>query len=51
VSRPRPTVSSSNEYDAYFRQAQEFAERFAAREGVVDGFLEWDRALLMALTG
>jgi hypothetical protein len=35
MSRPRPTVSSPNEYDAYFRQAQEFAERFAACDGVV----------------
>lgn len=33
--RPRPTVSSRNEYDAFFRQAQEFAEHFAACEGVV----------------
>jgi hypothetical protein len=35
MSRPRPTISSPNEYDAYFHQAQEFAERFAACEGVV----------------
>jgi hypothetical protein len=35
MSRPRPTTSSPNEYDAYFRQAQVFADRFAACEGVV----------------
>jgi hypothetical protein len=35
MSRPRPTVSSPNEYDAYFRQAQVFADRFSACEGVV----------------
>jgi hypothetical protein len=28
MTRPRPTISSPNEYDAYFRQAQEFAKRF-----------------------
>jgi hypothetical protein len=35
MSRPTPTISSPNEYDAYFRQAQQFAERFAGCEGVV----------------
>jgi hypothetical protein len=35
MSRPRPTISSPNEYDAYFRQAQVFAERFVACDGVV----------------
>jgi hypothetical protein len=35
MSRPTPTISSPNEYDAYFRQSQEFADRFAACEGVV----------------
>ena len=34
MSRPRPTVSSPNEYDAYFRQAQVFADCFAVYEGV-----------------
>jgi predicted nucleotidyltransferase len=34
VTRPRPTISSPNEYDAYFRQAREFAARFATCEGV-----------------
>ncbi len=34
-TRPRPTVSSANEYDAYFRQARGFADRFAVCEGVV----------------
>jgi len=28
-------VSSPDEYDAYFRQAQAFADRFAVCEGVV----------------
>jgi predicted nucleotidyltransferase len=32
--RPRPTISSSNAYAAYFRQAQEFAGRFAVCDGV-----------------
>ena len=35
MSRPRPTVSSPNQYEVYFRQARAFAERFAACEGVV----------------
>lgn len=35
MSRPSPTISSPNKYDAYFRQAQEFAERLATCEGVV----------------
>jgi hypothetical protein len=35
MTRPRPTISSPNEYDAYFRQAQQFADRFAACDGVV----------------
>jgi hypothetical protein len=35
MTRPRPTISSPNEYDAYFRQAQQFADRFAACGGVV----------------
>jgi hypothetical protein len=35
MSRPTPTVSSPNEYDAYFRQARKFADRFAGFEGVV----------------
>ena len=41
MTRPRPTISnnssssSPNEHAAYFPQAQEFAGRFAACEGVV----------------
>ncbi|MFQ6101833.1 MAG: nucleotidyltransferase domain-containing protein, partial [Anaerolineae bacterium] len=35
MTQPRPTISSPNKHDAFFRQAQEFAERFAACEGVV----------------
>jgi hypothetical protein len=35
MSRPQPTISSPNEYDTHFRQAQEFAKRFAACDGVV----------------
>lgn len=35
MTQPRPTISSPNKYDAYFRQTREFASRFAALEGVV----------------
>ena len=35
MARPRPTISSSNEYDAYLRRARELANCFLAREGVV----------------
>jgi hypothetical protein len=35
MTRPRPTISSSNEYDAYLRRARELANRFLACEGVV----------------
>ena len=35
MTQPRPTVSSPNDYDAFFHQAQAFADRFAACEGVV----------------
>jgi len=35
MTRPMPSVSSPNEYEAFFRQAQEFADRFATYEGVV----------------
>lgn len=35
MTHPIPTVSSPNEYGAYFRQAQQFAEHFAACDGVV----------------
>lgn len=35
MTRPRPTVSSTDEYEAFFRQAREFADRFALCEGVV----------------
>jgi len=34
MTRPRPSVSSPSEYDAYFHQAQAFADRFATYEGV-----------------
>jgi len=61
VTRPRPTISSPNKHDAFFRQAQEFADRFAAYEGVVgvlltggvargyaDHFSELDLAVYLA---
>lgn len=35
MTRPRPSVSSPSKYAAYFRQAREFADRFAACEGVM----------------
>ena len=35
MTRPRPTISSRNEYDAYFQEACALADRFAEREGVV----------------
>jgi hypothetical protein len=35
MSRPKPIVSSPNQYEAYFRQAQVFAKRFAACGGVM----------------
>jgi hypothetical protein len=35
MSRPRPTASSPNDHAAFFCQAQGFANRFAACEGVV----------------
>jgi hypothetical protein len=35
MSRPRPTIRSPNNHAAFFRQAQVFADRFAAHEGVV----------------
>jgi len=35
MRRPKPTISSRNEYDAYLCQAQEFASRFATCMGVV----------------
>ena len=35
MTRPKPTISSPNEYETYFRQAQVFGERFAGFEGVV----------------
>ena len=35
MSRPRPTVSSPNNHVSFLRQAQVFADRFAAHEGVV----------------
>jgi hypothetical protein len=35
MSRPRPTVHSPNNHTAFFYQAQLFADRFAAHEGVV----------------
>jgi predicted nucleotidyltransferase len=35
MSRPRPTVRSPNNHTAFFRQAQIFAGRIAAHEGVV----------------
>jgi len=35
VTRPKPTVSSPNEYDIFLQKAREFADRFAACEGVV----------------
>lgn len=35
MARPRPSVSSPNKYDDYFRQAQAFADRFAVHEGMV----------------
>jgi hypothetical protein len=35
MSRPKPTVRSPNSHAAFFRQAQVFADRFAAHEGVV----------------
>jgi hypothetical protein len=63
MTRPGPTVSSPNEYEAYFRQAQVFADRFADREGVVgvlltggvargyaDHFSELDLAVYMSRT-
>jgi len=61
MSRPRPTVSSPNDYEAYFRQARELAERFTACDGVVgvlltggvargyaDHFSELDLAVYLA---
>jgi hypothetical protein len=35
MGRPKPTVHSPNNHAAFFRQAQVFADRFAAHEGVV----------------
>lgn len=35
MNRPKPTVHSLNQHDAYLRQAQAFAERFTAHQGVV----------------
>jgi len=35
VTRPRPTVHSTNEHGAFLHQAQEFATRFATCHGVV----------------
>jgi predicted nucleotidyltransferase len=35
MSRPRPTIRSPNNHAAFVRQAQVFADRFAAHEGVV----------------
>jgi predicted nucleotidyltransferase len=35
MSRPKPTIGSPNDHAAFFRQAQIFADRFAAHEGVV----------------
>lgn len=35
MTRPKPTISSANEYDAYFRRARELTDRFAACDGVV----------------
>lgn len=35
MSRPKPTIGSPNDHAAVFRQAQDFADRFAAHEGVV----------------
>jgi len=61
VTRPTPTISSPNEYEAFFRQAQEFASRMAGFEGVVgvlltggvargyaDRFSELDLAVYLA---
>ncbi len=35
MTRPRPTVTSSNDHDAFFQKAQEFADRFATCDGVM----------------
>ena len=35
LSRLKPTIGSPNDHAAFFRQAQDFADRFAAHEGVV----------------
>lgn len=35
ISRPTPTIGSPNDHAAFFRQAQDFADRFAAHEGIV----------------
>ncbi|MGA9349568.1 MAG: hypothetical protein WBW48_12315 [Anaerolineae bacterium] len=61
MTRPSPTISSPNKYDAYFRQARRFADRFAGFEGVVgvlltggvargyaDHFSELDLAIYLA---
>jgi len=35
MTRPRPTTTSPNEYDAFFQKARELAGRFVVYEGVV----------------
>jgi hypothetical protein len=35
MSRPRPTIGGPNDHEAFFRQAQAFADRLAAHEGIV----------------